>query len=377
MSRPVVRAFAPLPAATLTAALAILAFVPRVVAAQQPTRLPAVVVNAAPDPPGPRKLVGVVRDTSAVPIDSVEVTIASLQRRVYTKLNGMFLFSDIKPGKYEVRARKLGYAPQTREIVVADSGGTGAFALMPLPYVLRPVVTTTGRGGLSGVVGDTAFNALAGADVLVLSKGLGTSTDSLGQFYIPLRPGSYLVRVKKAGFADRLVSTIVPEDSGQRVRVTLAPPRRPPTMREVHNFEDLNSRLSWRNRANTRVYTRAELVQMNIEWVYDAVMKGYHEIHAGPPGTLDKDCVAMANGGPAYVEIGKLTVDDVETVEIYGGSSTGSAPVSNGRRPPRQAPGQPIRRAELTFDPVPISNTRDAGWANLTKACTIVYVWLR
>lgn len=32
---------------------------------QQPTRLPAVVVNAAPDKPGARKVAGVVRDTSA------------------------------------------------------------------------------------------------------------------------------------------------------------------------------------------------------------------------------------------------------------------------------------------------------------------------
>jgi hypothetical protein len=345
--------------------------------AQDPKRLPAVVVNAAPDLPGPRKLVGVVRDTVGIPIDSAEVSIPALQRRAFTKLDGSFFFDNIKPGKYEVRARKLGYAPQVREFAVADSGGTGAFALVPLPYVLRPVVTTVGRGGLSGVVGDTAFNALAGADVLVLSKGMSTATDSLGQFYMPLRPGSYLLRVKKPGFADRLVSAIVLEDSGQRVRVTLAPPIRPPTLREAHNFDDLNSRLSWRNRAQTRVYTHAELVEMKIEWIYDAVMLGYREVHAGPPGTLDRDCVAMANGGPAYVDIGKLTVDDVETVEIYGGSSTGTSPVSNGRRPVRQVPGKPIPRAGLTFDPVPISNAREAGWANFTKSCTTVYVWLR
>lgn len=345
--------------------------------AQDPARLPAVVVNAAPDLPGPRKLVGVVRDTSGVPIDSVEVSIASLQRRAFTKIDGSFLFADIKPGKYQVRARKIGYAAQTREFVVADSGGTGAFALLPLPYVLRPVVTTADRGGLSGVVGDTAFNALVGADVRLLGKAASTKTDSLGRFYIPVQAGSYLVRVTQPGFVDRLVSVIVPKDSGQRIRVTLAPPTRPLTIREFHNFDDLNSRLNWRSRAHTRVYTRAELLQMKIDWIYDAVMIGYHEIHSGPPGSLDKDCVAIVNGGPAYTEIGKLTVDDVETVEIYGGSTTGSMPVSNGRRPPKAVPGQPIARAQLTFNPVPLSNTDQASWANFTKTCTTVYVWLR
>lgn len=349
----------------------------RPASAQDPARLPAVVVNAAPDLPGPRKLVGVVRDTTGVPIDSVEVSIASLERRTFTKIDGSFLFNDIKPGKYQVRARRIGYAVQTREMVVADSGGTGAFALVPLPYVLRPVVTSASRGGLSGVVGDTAFTALVGANVLLLGKAASTKTDSLGQFYIPVPAGSYLVRVTQPGFADRLVSVIVPEDSGQRIRVTLAPPTRPLTLREFHNFDDLSSRLNWRSRANTRVYTRAELLRMKIEWIYDAVMIGYHEIHSGAPGSLDRDCVAMVNGGPAYTEIGKLTVDDVETVEIYGGATTGSMPVSNGRRPPRPVPGQPIRRAPLTFDPVPLSNTDQAGWANFTKTCTTVYVWLR
>src|SRR5690242_1578685 len=70
--------------------------------AQEPTRLPAVVVTGAPDLPGPRKMTGIVRDTSAIPLDSVEVSIPSLQRRAFTKVDGTFLFPDIKPGKYAV-----------------------------------------------------------------------------------------------------------------------------------------------------------------------------------------------------------------------------------------------------------------------------------
>ena len=351
----------------------------RLAVAQDPRRLPAVVVTGAPDLPGPRKLVGVVRDTSGIPIDSVEVSILSLQRRTFTKLNGSFLFSDVKPGKYAVRARKLGYAAQIREMVVADSGGTGAFALLPLPYVLGPVVTTVDRGGLSGVVGDTAFNALVGAQVHVLGKDARATTDSLGQFYIPIRSGSYVVRVNQPGFADRLVSVIVPEDSGQRIRVTLAPPSRKLPIREIHNIDDLNSRLTWRNQAHTRVYTHAELVKMRIEWIYDAVMIGYHEIHTGQPGYLDRDCSAMVNGGPSYSEIGKMTVDDIETLEIYdrAGGSLGPAPVAKPGRPRATAPGQPIRRAAIGIDLVPISNADQVGWANSTKTCTTVYVWLR
>jgi hypothetical protein len=97
-------------------ALSTLALASGAAAAQEPTRLPAVVVNAAPERPGPRKVAGVVRDTAAVALDSVEVSITSLQRRVFSKADGTFLFTDVGPGKYEVRARKLGYGPQIREM---------------------------------------------------------------------------------------------------------------------------------------------------------------------------------------------------------------------------------------------------------------------
>ena len=332
---------------------------PRAGHAQQPARLPAVVVNAAPDKPGARKLGGVVRDTAAFALDSVEISIAALQRRVFSKADGTFLFTDVAPGKYEVRARKLGYGPQIREMIVDSAGATGMFSLVPLPYVLRPVVTTVARGGLSGVVGDTAFNALAGAQVRLLGHEAHTVTDSTGSFYIPIKPGSYLVAVKDAGYADRLVSVIVPPDSGERIRVTLAPPSRPLTVREVHNVDDLSQRLALRSDLHSRVYSHAELVEMNIEWVYDAIQIGYHAVHSGAPGTLDKDCAAMVNGGPDFVEVGTLTVDDIETVEIY-----------DTRGPARPSLNRPIQA-------VPMANADRAVWANHTKACALVYVWLR
>ena len=328
-------------------------------AQQPPARLPAVVVNATPEKPGPRKVGGIVVDTMAIPIDSVEVAIVSLQRRVYSRADGTFLFTDVAPGKYEVRARKLGYAPQTREMVVDSAGATGAFALLPLPYVLRPVVTTVARGGLSGIVGDTAFNALAGAHVRLLGHDGSTLTDSTGAFYMPVRPGSYVVRVTDAGFADRLVSVIVPSDSGERIRVTLAPPTRAPTVRQVHNIDDFGQRLAWRSTIHSRVYTHADLERMQIEWVSEAVLRGFREIHNGPPGVLDLDCWAMVNGGPDVVKVGTLTSDDVETVEIYD----------------LLRPVAPTRRRPIAL--TPMTNTDRGSILNSGKPCAIVYVWLR
>jgi protocatechuate 3,4-dioxygenase beta subunit len=347
----------------------------RGVHAQQPARLPAVVVNVAPDPPGPRKIAGVVRDTLAIPIDSAEVSIVSLSLRIYSKGDGNFRFENVKPGKYDVRVRKLGYAPQVKTMVVDSTGATDAFALVPLPHVMRPVVTTVSRGGLSGVVGDTSFNALVGVDIRVMGHAEYTTTDSTGSFHIPIRPGSYILSIRHPGFNYRLVSAIVPPDSGQRVTVNLAPLSKLPMIRQVHNVDDFASRLEWHERKNSRIYTRADLQQMKIEWVYDAVLIGYHEMHVGPPGWLDKDCAAVINGGPEFREMNDLTVDDIESVEIYDRRSGPSYAPRGRPSPPRVGVRSP--RVQLAIDPVPLTNTDRADHSNSTKTCTLVYVWLR
>ncbi|HEY9226682.1 MAG TPA: carboxypeptidase regulatory-like domain-containing protein [Gemmatimonadaceae bacterium] len=320
----------------------------------RPRQLPAVVVSARPDPPGPRKMSGMVRDTAATPIDRVELSIPQLQRRAFSNADGTFRFDDIKPGKYEVRARRIGYAPQVQEIVVDSLGGVGVFALLPTARRLLPVVSSATRGGLSGTVGDTAYHALPGATVRVLGHSQTVQTDSAGGFFIPLAAGSYLVSVKRTGFDYKLVSVIIPPDSGRSVTVFLPPRERPVPHEEANNLEDLNTRLVRRRTTTSRVYTRADLEKMQVEWVYDAVQRG--TIAAGGSMIADRDCSVIVNGGPETVELEGLTLDDIESVEIY--------PVAQGSR-------------RASVPQVTLGNTRLALWRNWTKRCPLVYVWLR
>jgi hypothetical protein len=260
-------------------------------------------------------------------------------------------------------------------MIVDSLGATGAFAMVPLTQVLRPVVTSVSRGGLSGVVGDTAFNALIGAQVRVLGHAEYAATDSTGAFYIPIRPGSYMVNVMQPGFDYRLVSVIVPPDSGRRIRVTLAPASRVISNRRAHNVDDFGERLAWHNSWNSRIYTYAQLKAMNIEWVYDAVRTGFAEVHHGP-ASIDRDCSVIVNGGPDIAELAPLMVDDVESVEIYDVRNA-PPPSATAARPGRGLPGVAIPRSKPAIDPVPLTNTHIAEWANTTKKCTLVYVWLR
>ncbi len=244
--------------------------------------------------------------------------------------------------------------------------------LLPVPRALLPVVSSASRGGLSGVVGDTSFNALADAEVRIVGHGEATRTDSLGGFFMPLKAGSYLVRVGRPGYDNRLVSVIIPPDSGRKITVFL-PPAQPVPVREAHNLEDLEQRLAWRTQRTSRVYTRAELMEQGIEWVNDAVSMAYGSlcVQSGQSCTSDRDCMAVVNGGPATVRLGALTVDDVETIEIYyRRQPLPSAAPSRGRGGQRP----PVRAQSPT---VPMSNTNRADIQNGARNCLTAYVWTR
>src|SRR5207249_9922151 len=113
-------------------------------AAQDPVRLPEVKITAQ----GSRSIVGIVTDTSGIPVEGADVTIPSLQRRVVSRSDGSFVFDSVPKGKYDIRARKLGYGPQVKEIKIDTTGGRlDNFELVPIDHLLPAVVARVGRLG--------------------------------------------------------------------------------------------------------------------------------------------------------------------------------------------------------------------------------------
>ena len=54
---------------------------------------------------------GSVQDTLGHPLEGATIEIAGLDRRITTTASGSYRFDEIKPGKYWVVARRIGYAP--------------------------------------------------------------------------------------------------------------------------------------------------------------------------------------------------------------------------------------------------------------------------
>jgi hypothetical protein len=339
--------------------------------AQAPVRLPGVQITATMEKPHAHAIIGVARDTAAVPIEGVEVSIVDLKRRVFAGADGKFRFDDIRPGEYSVRARKVGYAPQVRTVTVDEDGGISEFALLPIAQSLQPMVVSVGRGGLGGIVGDTAFNALKGAVVRLLGAGRMVATDSSGLFFFDVHPGKYFVGVKQPGFVDKTLMVRVPKDSGKYVALYLEPRNGKINPRSVYNMEDLAARMASRTATNSMVYSSEDLESMGVVWIGDALQNAVTR-SAPRPYVVDTDCYAVLNGGPEIVNIKDLTREDIVSMEVYPIGAGGSPPVvgvqkSSYTRWPRKT-GTAITG---------LTNTKEAGEANFYggKRCPLIYVW--
>jgi hypothetical protein len=334
-----------------------------------PTKLPGMISNATPLP-GPKIMIGVVRDTFGIPIPGAEVIIPGLAKRLIANGDGVFRFDGVPKGKHTMRARKIGYAPQVREFVVDTAGGIAEFELVPIMKALPAMVTAVDRLGISGIVGDTAYESLPAAVVRLLANGKQTVTDSAGAFYLAAGPGKYVVSIKKPGYMDKLVSVTVPSDSGRRIMAWLQPRIAPVPVREAHNIDDLQSRMAWVKPTDRLYYTHEDLLKFGSEWIYDAVQSAWSRNFPPPKEAYSRDCMVVVNGGPAITNLSHLTVDEVETLEIYvnGGSTRGT--------PGTKALGK--RGKVVTTTPATFSNLDRYSIENGTRVCPrAVYVWLR
>ena len=80
---------------------------------------------------------GTVQDTAGRPLEGAQLQILGLARTVTTPASGMYRLSDIKPGKYWIVVRRIGYAP-LRTALSFNPGDDREidFELRPLPHNL-------------------------------------------------------------------------------------------------------------------------------------------------------------------------------------------------------------------------------------------------
>jgi iron complex outermembrane receptor protein len=99
------------------------------------------VSTATTDPSSPT-LSGIVSDTAGTPLSQVRVTILETHRTTTTDLEGRYVLPGLPPGTYGVSFALVGYAPQVRRVMLADSSLTLDVTLRPTLIELPEVQVT-------------------------------------------------------------------------------------------------------------------------------------------------------------------------------------------------------------------------------------------
>lgn len=299
---------------------------------------------------GARTIVGVVRDSVGFALDSAEVYLTDLRRKTYTDVEGRFRFDDVKSGRHTVGARRIGFYPQTTQVTTGDKGVVVEFGLVPLRVVLRPIITSAARGGLSGVIGDTAYNVLEGADVWIVSTARRARSDSAGGFFIEAPPGQHMVKVSRQGYGTRLVSVSVPRDSGRQMLVWLSPASQAATSMEETAIKELSERLNRRMPAYSRIFTREDINRVGFQELQQIAS-------AGAVRFVDETCmVSLAGTGGRKMAVWLLSAAELEAVEIYVA-----------KRARYTASGASVRDPRLAMQRLP----------NAKDDCPTIIAWLR
>jgi len=271
--------------------------------------------------PQPGALVGVVLDSALRVIDGAEVLVERPLRRTRSGVDGRFVIDGLQVGSYKVSVRRVGYEMAAQEYQVTTGGGVARFCLLPTTHRLLPVVTSARRLGLGGVVGDSLYKPLAGAEVRVLAGSAPVLTDSAGGFFIPLKPGPHTFVVSKAGYGRQLVSVRIPKDSGREVAVWLGPMPRNPN-RLLAAYEDMRDRLLKANPNRSALVSAEELDQK-----YDV----FFAAQAAIRNRIPDDCRAIIDGGPYTLPLAAIQKEEVAAMEIYDIRTTRARPTMDRR----------------------------------------------
>jgi hypothetical protein len=311
--------------------------------------------QATPRAAVPGTLIGVVLDSAGRPVENADVLVMQLQRRARSREDGTVRFDSVPGGKYTLQVRHIGYKELSSKITVKESGAVVELRLVRTPFFLPSVLTMANRGGLSGVIADTAYQPLAGVKINVIGGGQGAESDSTGAFYVPVKPGHYFVELKRNGYARQMVGVTVPPDSGRKLAAWMVPQSGGADPQYGAMLFDLPIRINRANAVWDRFYTREDLERVNITDVRQLAMA--ETMKFMPP-----DCPVQIDGDPKrWVPLWSLRTEDVEFVEVH------LAP----NRPPTGGPKEGGSRDKLAAQKVAMNGlpTSDCG--------TVVIAWLR
>ncbi|MEO5566987.1 MAG: carboxypeptidase-like regulatory domain-containing protein [Gemmatimonadaceae bacterium] len=179
------------------------------------------------------------------------------------------------------------------------------------------MVTSAPRGGLSGVIGDTTYAMVDGAEVRIMGEGKWVLSDSTGAFHIPIEKGTYAVVVSKKGYGKSLVSVTVPPDSGRKIAVWLGSLPRNPN-RTALAMDGIRIRIMTTPAHRYKMITAEDLAKTDMNVVQMVRV-------AGRSAVLD-DCPATIGGDGFSLPLYLIDKNEIALLEVIGAPLARRAP---------------------------------------------------
>ena len=304
-------------------------------------------------------LVGLVRDSTGTPIPNARVVLFTRGVGTYTDAQGWFTLDGVTPGEYDVRFQRLGYhavdahwqarrGERTEVAIVLHAAAHGLDTVVVSGHASSHRVR--GHAVVLGVVVDSAGAPLAGVRLDLLGTGESAATSADGQFLFPeLAPGSYVMRVRRLGFAPRTVPVDVVADSRHTLAIrmnalgalldTVNVLAKSGFGRSESAWRDFDERQQWRDNATSVTLLRDDLrplgkLALDIAFQYTPVMglqgmaskmiTSIVDTAISAPTTIrdeEASCVLVNGTEPLYWPLRAFHASDLQAVEVYNESS--------------------------------------------------------
>ena len=262
---------------------------------------------------------GTVTNESGRPLEQAQVTLdpQGAARQVRTDREGRFSILGVPAGPHTIRATRVGFSPETRQVEVTGGDVTMEFVLRRLT-VLDTVAVMARRTGLYGsVISRDSLLPVSGARIEIIGARRTDSTNSSGTFNVPeLKPGSYIVRVKHPFFESRNFGVVVPVNGGTELDVVVERGR---VSRDQHLemfYREMDTRLSFRG-VNSAFVTREEL-RGKEKMTLDAAVVSTPEFAKRALVILSDVCVFVDGIARPGATLRDFAAEDIESVEFYG-----------------------------------------------------------
>jgi hypothetical protein len=310
-------------------------------------------------------IAGVVRDSATgAPVAGAVVGVvgSALSRVTRSNERGQYALSGVPDGIVTVSARQLGYAAWSRQVRLTGRDTTIDVALHAAAKALDTVRVRASVTGIRGLVGTARdFRPIAGAKAQVIGAEHDAVTDSSGAFFVELRkPGTYVMRVSRAGYMAQVLSVDVPKNRTIETS-TLLDSGNTEAKDAEGLWQDFVSRVRMRG-PNSAVVAGSALRDAGGS-VVDALRASpaftQHGMRIGPT-----TCVFL-NGRPSPgLPLDGVDVRQIETIELYGAGADATGTLARS-----WPPGLPCGN-NLGVNPV-------VGAGSSTITAQTAVIWLR